>query len=94
MNKRVRQCNLQHGDAPKNPITFGPPQPMDAKVKQSQLIAKKSDLVDNNQPEETDNGDLELRAILASTETMDHDFLCTGSADVHTGNDSINQDSL
>ena len=25
-NKRIREHNLQHGDAPKKPIAFGPPQ--------------------------------------------------------------------
>ena len=73
MNKFIRQHNLQNGDEPKNPLTFGPPQPMDANVKPSQLITKEADLADNDPPTEIDDGDAELSNVLALIDTMDDD---------------------
>ena len=53
---------------------------MDTKVKQSQLVTKEADLVDNTQTEEIDNGGTELSNMLESIKTMDGDFTCAGSA--------------
>ena len=66
MNARIRQCNLQHRDAPKKPIAFGPPQPMDSKIKKSPLITKEASIDDNIQHEELDIGDIELSNMLVS----------------------------
>ena len=79
MRKRVRQCNLQHGDEPKHPLPFGPPHPMDANVNPSPLITKEADLADADPCAEIDDEDAELSNMLASIETMDDDFLCAGS---------------
>ena len=91
MNKFIRQHNLQNGDEPKNPLTFGPPQPMDANVKPSQLITKEADLADDDPPAEKDDGFTELSNMLSPIETTDDDFLCTGSAEIYEGYDSSNQ---
>ena len=94
MSKRIRQCNLQRGDDPKYPLTFGPPLPMDANVNPSQLIAKETDLANDGPSSEIDDGDTELSNMLASIETMDGDFLCTESTEIHEGCVSSNQGSM
>ena len=91
MNKHIRQHNLQHGDEPKHPLTFGPPQPMDTNVKPSPLITKQANLAENVPHAEIDDGDAELSNMLASIETMNDAFLCAGSAEIHEGYISSNQ---
>ena len=85
MNKLIRQCNLQHGDEPKHPLTFGPPQLMDANAKLFPLITKEADLTDADPCAEIDDRDAELSNMLASIETMDDDFLCAGHAEIPEG---------
>lgn len=80
MNKRILQCNLQNGDTPKKPQKFGPPPPMDAKIRKNQLASKEAELEDTS--EAIDQGDMELTNMFTCINTMDDYFLCTGSVEV------------
>lgn len=90
MNKRIRQYNLQHGDAPKKPQKFGPPQPMDSKVKKANLISKEAELEQDS--EEVDQGDMELTNMLTCINTMDDDFLYSGSVEINDYDHEDNQE--
>ena len=93
MNKCIRQCNLQHRVEPKHPLTFGPPQLMDANVKPSQLTTKEAHLADDDLSANIDDRDAELSNVLSSIETIDDDSLRIGSAEINEGCASRNQDS-
>ena len=94
MSKRISQHYLQHGDEPKHPLTFGPPQPIDANVNSSPLITKESGIADADPYAEIDDGDAQLSNMLASIKTMDDDFLCTGSTEIPEGHVSSNQGAI
>lgn len=80
MNKRIRQCNLQHRDAPKKPQKCGLPQPMDLKINPDNPTSKEAELEEDL--EELDQGDMELTNMFACIKTMDDDFLHTGSVEI------------
>ena len=60
---------------------------MEAKIKKLPLITKEAYVDDNNQHDELYHGDIELSNMLASIETVEDDFLCTGSAEINSRNE-------
>ena len=67
---------------------------MDAKIKKSPLVTREANIVDDNQPEEAHDGDVELSNMMASIETMDDDFLCTGHVEINSVNHANNQELM
>ena len=83
MSKRIHQYNLQHSDKPTKELTFKPPSPRDAGIKNSSLVSKQANIEhhdDQVDEDSIDEGDLELSNMIASIQDMDDNFIYTGYA--------------